>query len=264
MANRRHGRESWRDHTLHFHDQPELARQYTMTVYIATFGALLVSGLLGSLGHCLGMCGPLVLMVGLQLKASHRPPLPSFLLYHSSRVIIYAALGLIVGAIGSLVGLAGELTTAAGIVSLLLGLGVIFFGLTYLGWKPLKQMEGAGTYLNQAISWALKQRGYVGVVALGALNGLLPCGLVYSALLVSSSTGKAITAAVGMLFFGIGTIPALLVAGMGASRLSVQSRQTMTRVAGVLILLLGMQLGLRGLSALGLVPHLHLGGFVLW
>jgi sulfite exporter TauE/SafE len=235
-----------------------------MSAYTATFGGLLVSGLLGSAGHCLGMCGPLVVMLGIQFRDSQRAVLPSFLLYHAVRVMIYVFLGLVVGAIGSLVGLAGQLSSAGGIASLLLGLGVVLFGLTYLGWLPLGRIEGTGSWVSRVMSAWLKRHGFTGVALLGALNGLLPCGLVYSALLLSASTGGAFPAALGMLFFGMGTIPALLITGMGASRLSVSVRQAMTRVAGVLMILLGIQLGLRGSAALGLVPHLHLGRFVLW
>jgi sulfite exporter TauE/SafE len=203
-----------------------------MGSYLGTFGALLVSGLLGSVGHCLGMCGPLVMMVGVQLKRHERAMLPSFLLYHMARVIVYALLGAIIGGIGSLLGLADGLSRLAGVVSLVLGFGVILFGMGYLGWLPLGRLEGSG--------------------------------LVYSALLVAASTGGPLPGAVGMIVFGLGTIPALLVAGVGAGALSVRARQAMGRVAGILIMVIGLQLGLRGLAALGIVPHLHIRGVVIW
>jgi sulfite exporter TauE/SafE len=235
-----------------------------MGSYLGTFGALLVSGLLGSVGHCLGMCGPLVMMVGVQLKRHERAMLPSFLLYHMARVMIYALLGAIIGGIGSLLGLADGLGRLAGIVSLVLGFGVILFGVGYLGWLPLGRLEGSGAWLNRMMSRALRQGGFLGVLGMGALNGLLPCGLVYSALLVAASTGGPLPGAVGMIVFGLGTIPALLVAGVGAGALSVRARQAMGRVAGILIMVIGLQLGLRGLAALGVVPHLHIRGVVIW
>jgi sulfite exporter TauE/SafE len=235
-----------------------------MGAYLSTFGALFVSGLLGSLGHCLGMCGPLVMMVGVQLKRHEKPMLPSFLLYHLSRATVYALLGAIVGGIGSLLGQSGGLGRFAGVVSLALGLGVILFGMGYLGWLPLGRVEGSGAWLNRMMGKALKQGGFAGVLGMGALNGLLPCGLVYSALLVAASTGGPLPGAVGMLVFGLGTIPALLVAGVGAGALSVPVRQAMGRVAGILIMIIGLQLGLRGLAALNVVSHLHVGKVMLW
>jgi sulfite exporter TauE/SafE len=231
---------------------------------LALFGALLLSGLVGSLGHCLGMCGPLVIMVGLQLRGSGRSGLPYHFLYHGARIGVYALLGTLVGIIGSLVGLAGRLSDVAGVASLLLGLGVILFGLGYLGWLPLRRLEGSGAWVSKAMSSAVKRGGTGGVALLGVLNGLLPCGLVYSALLVTASTGRPSSGGLGMVFFGVGTLPPLLLVGMGAGALGVRARQRLTRVAGVVIIVVGLQLVLRGLAALGLVPHLHLGRLVLW
>jgi sulfite exporter TauE/SafE len=235
-----------------------------MGSYLSTFGALFVSGLLGSLGHCLGMCGPLVMMVGVQLKRHEKAILPSFLLYHLARVMVYALLGAIIGGIGSLLGLSDGFGGVAGFISLALGLGVILFGMGYLGWLPLGRLEGSGAWLNRMMGKALKQGGYVGVLGMGALNGLLPCGLVYSALLVTASTGGPLPGAMGMVVFGLGTMPALLVAGVGAGALSVPVRQAMGRAAGILIMVIGVQLGLRGLAALNMVPHLHVGGVMIW
>jgi sulfite exporter TauE/SafE len=114
------------------------------------------------------------------------------------------------------------------------------------------------------MSWAFRQGSSTRVLALGALNGLLPCGLVYSALLVAASTGGPLTGAAGMAVFGLGTLPALLIMGVGAGALSARVRQVFARVAGVLIMLVGVQLVLRGLAGWGVVPHVHLGRLMLW
>jgi sulfite exporter TauE/SafE len=235
-----------------------------MTAELPIFGTLLLSGLVGSLGHCLGMCGPLVLMVGLQLRKSGRSGLHYHLLYHSARITVYAIMGVLVGLVGSLLGVAGRLSDVAGIASLLLGMGVVLFGLGYLGWLPLGRIEGGGAWVSKAMGQALKRGGPLGVAVLGALNGFLPCGLVYSALLVSASSGGPLSGGLGMVFFGVGTVAPLILVGIGAAAVSVETRQHLVRVAGVLIIVVGLQLGLRGLAALGMVPHLHLGRLVLW
>jgi sulfite exporter TauE/SafE len=231
---------------------------------VSTLGALFLSGFLGSLGHCLGMCGPLVTMFGIQFKARRLAGLPYHLLYHTSRVSVYVLFGALVGGLGSALGLGDSLGRVAGTISLLLGLGVVLLGLGYLGWLPLGRIEGAGKWLNRAMNWALQQDSSARVAALGALNGLLPCGLVYSALLVAASTGGLLMGAAGMAVFGLGTLPALLVVGVGAGALSVRVRQAFVRVAGVLIVIVGVQLVLRGLAGWGAVPHLHLGRVMLW
>jgi sulfite exporter TauE/SafE len=235
-----------------------------MDLGISTLGALFLSGLLGSLGHCLGMCGPLVTMFGVQFRARRSAGLPYHLLYHASRVGVYALLGALVGGLGSALGLGDSLGRVAGTVSLFLGLGVLLLGLGYLGWLPLGRIEATGAWLNRAMGWALQQGSSVRVLVLGALNGLLPCGLVYSTLLVAASTGGPLTGAAAMAVFGLGTLPALVAVGVGAGALSARVRQVFVRVAGVLIMVVGLQIALRGLAALGAVPHLHLGRVMLW
>ena len=225
---------------------------------------LLVSGLLGSLGHCLGMCGPLNLMVAAQMRKNDLAMLPNFSLYHATRVLLYVLLGALVGALGSLLGLSKQLTTLAGAVSLLLGIAILLLGAGYLGWLRTFPMKGASRWWNAALSHALKQGGWRGVALLGALNGLLPCGLVYSALLLAASTGEAWRGALGMALFGLGTFPALLALDLGAGELSVRFRQGMMRLAGALMLLVGLQLALRGGAAMHLWSHLHLRGIALW
>jgi sulfite exporter TauE/SafE len=228
------------------------------------YAALLLAGFLGSLGHCLGMCGPLVMMVGVRFKAQRASALPNHFLYHGARISVYALLGAIVGGVGSLLGLGSRLSGLGGAISLLLGVGIVVFGLGYLGYLPLGRVEGAGRWLNRLMNWALKQGGSAGLIGLGLTNGLLPCGLVYSALLIAASSGGALPGALGMFLFGISTIPALLVVGVGAGALSVHTRQTLARVAGLLILVLGLQLTLRGLAGLGVMSHQRLGGMMLW
>jgi sulfite exporter TauE/SafE len=150
------------------------------------------------------------------------------------------------------------------VVSLLLGAGVILVGLGYLGWLPLGRVEGAGGWVSRAMGWALKRGSLAGVLALGALNGLLPCGLVYASLLVAASTGGALQGAEAMAVFGLGTTAALVVVGIGAGSLSLGIRQTFARFAGALMVVVGLQLSLRGAAALGAVPHIHVGRLMLW
>jgi sulfite exporter TauE/SafE len=230
-----------------------------------TLGGLFLTGLLGSLGHCLGMCGPLVMMVSARSQANGTARFFRHLVYHGARIGVYAGMGIAVGSVGSVVmGANGHLGRLSGIVSLVLGSGVVLLGLGYLGWLPLGRLEGANAWLSRAMSRALRQGGLKGVATLGALNGLLPCGLVYSALLAAAARGHPLASGAAMVVFGAGTLPALLVVGIGAGALGVGVRRFFSRMAGFLIMLIGCQLMLRGLAGLGLVPHVRLGGLMLW
>ncbi len=196
-------------------------------------------------------------------------PLPFFnLLYHLSRIGVYVLLGALMGTLGSLVGLGTQFTTAAGMLSLGLGTIVIVLGLGYTGWLPTVLLKnpasGVGGWISSGMSAAIRRGGVLGVVSLGALNGLLPCGLVYSALLAVAASGGALPGAAGMFAFGVGTIPALFVLGLGAGTLSARVRLTFSKLAGLLIIGVGMQLLLRGAGGLGWIPHQHLGKLMLW
>ena len=228
------------------------------------YGALFVTGLLGSVGHCLGMCGPLVMMLGLRLRARGLASVPYHLTYHASRIAVYALLGATAGALSSALGRGTSFGAAAGAVSLVLGAGTVLIGLGYLGWLPLSRFEGGGAWIGKAMGWGFEHPSLPRVVALGALNGLLPCGLVYSSLLIAGSAGGLLVGAAAMAVFGAGTLAALLVVGIGVGSLNARIRQAFARMAGILIIIVGIQLVLRGLAGLGAVPHLHLGRLMLW
>lgn len=228
------------------------------------YSALLLSGFLGSLGHCLGMCGPLVTMAGLQARARSLPLLPSLLLYHMARVAMYAGLGAAVGTIGSFIDLAAQLSHLSGGLSLVFGMSVSVVSLSYLGALSLPQIDVFGSRLSRSMGEVLKRGGLRGMALFGALTGLLPCCLVYGALLLAASTAAALPGALAMAAFGLGTMPALLAVGLGVGMLGPRTRQLLSRATGAFFLLVGLQLALRGLAELHLAPHLQIGNLALW
>ncbi len=224
----------------------------------------LLSGLLGSFGHCLGMCGPLNFMLAGQVRKNNKSRLPNFTLYHSMRISVYITLGAIIGAAGSLLGISQKLTLIGGITSLILGTIIFLFGAQYVGLLKFIPLGFAGDWWNDIFNRALRTGGWKGVALLGAVNGLLPCGLVYSALLLAASSGNPLSGALGMAIFGLGTFPALLTLDLGSGALSGKFRNRMMRVAGGLMIVVGLQLILRGGAALHFWPHLIRGGLVIW
>jgi uncharacterized protein len=228
--------------------------------------ALVLTGLLGSLAHCTGMCGPLVLLVGARLGPEDSSGGRRFalqLLYHTCRVCVYAALGLAAGTLGGLLTSATGLTAEAW-VSIGLGAAVVVAGAGYLGLRTFGRPLPAVPGLDRGLKAALARPGPAGVAALGCLNGVLPCGLVYSALLMAAGTGGPAPAAASMLLFGAATAPVLLVIGSFGQVVPLATRERMQTLAGAFILLVGVQLVLRGAAALGALPHLSLWDFRLW
>lgn len=241
-----------------------------MTPLIALLGTLFATGLLGSFGHCIGMCGPLVTIVSLRIGAAPANGgrairvLPPLLKYSAARIAVYAALGAAAGGVGSLVGLGRELNLGAAVAALLLGISVTLFGAVQLSWLSSISLWKSRACVTGAIGHSLGPDFRGNILVLGALNGLLPCGLVYGALMLASSGGDILSGALGMSFFGLGTVPLLLVVGAGAVRVDSRMRQLLSRGAGGFIVITGLQLVLRAAASLGVAPHLYLAGVMIW
>ncbi len=228
--------------------------------------ALFMTGLVGGMGHCFGMCGPLVVMAGSRYsKVSVVHAAWRFLPYHVGRIAVYGILGFLVGVLGSLLGLGNGFFRFSAWVSLLFGALIVLVGLGYVKILPGKIESSGGSWLTRRIGYFLKGSSPWRLFPLGMLTGLLPCGMVYSAVLVALSTGSPSWSALGMLAFGLGTIPALLVYGLGLGRVGVRYRQAFLRFASLMVVLVGVQLSLRGLAGLGLVQHfMPVQGIVFW
>jgi sulfite exporter TauE/SafE len=230
---------------------------------------LLLTGVAVSLGHCLGMCGPLVGALagaqrssGLSVGAVAR----AHLVYHSGRIVCYAMLGLVVASLGSVLGLGFSGKGAQGVLSIAAGVLMIILGLGLLGWLPTQRLLTSrrltGAVLR--VSTLVRQRRGSGTwLLLGAANGLLPCGPVY-AMAAGAAASPPLEGALAMLLFGLGTAPALLAFALGAARLSPGLQRRFNRLAAILVLLIGLQLVLRGAAALGWIAHLRFGSFVLY
>jgi sulfite exporter TauE/SafE len=172
-------------------------------------------GLAGS-GHCLGMCGGIAAALNL---GGHRS-LPVTLSYHSGRIISYTLLGALLGLI------AGSIDLVAWTIALryLAGVLLIGMGLSVANWwQGIKILERAGGKLwhpvQQFSSRFLPIRNPIQGLALGLCWGLMPCGLIYSALAWSATSQSALGAASLMFFFGLGTLPAMLAVSLGADKL---------------------------------------------
>lgn len=189
---------------------------------------MLSLGLLGSLVHCTAMCGPLVLgQMADKLarvpcnRMSERDRVTSGLLlpYHLGRISTYAVLGACAGAMGF--GLAAALHPMRSVLLAAAACGLLLVA-TRRRWPELT--KGGPGWLTP-----VTQRLQPGGLMFGAALGLLPCGLVYTALLAASATASPVWGAAFMAAFGIGTMPVLVAIGLaGKVR---HFRQGLLRVA---------------------------------
>lgn len=219
----------------------------TMTLLLAA----LAMGFFGS-PHCLGMCGGIVAAFGISMRdlsPSKRRAL--IITYHIGRLVSYMMLGVIASLIGSQV-IAPFLTDNA-LPRILLGGALIFAALLMLGVPVLNRLEKLGLGLWNRLS-PIRQKvlpidSLPKAMGAGMLWGLLPCGLVYGALVMAVSTAAtqvdALSGAVFMLFFGLGTLPMLIATdSMIAFLQKMVAKFNLRQFSGVLMLISGLSVAL--------------------
>lgn len=211
------------------------------------------TGLLGSFGHCVAMCGPLVGSFALAAAPlGARRSLAAQLAYHAGRITTYGAVGAVMGLTGSFVNVAGRLAgiqqavaVGAGVLMILLGLGVA--GLS----TALKRVEArASGKVVALVRGVLEGGGPSRLYPTGLALGLLPCGLSWTVFLGAAGTGSLPEGLLLALAFGVGTLPALLLVGAAGSVVGLRARGLLARAGGALVALLGVLFVLRGAGVL--------------
>lgn len=234
-----------------------------MNDVLPALGVALITGFLGS-AHCVGMCSGLSGMFAVHAEqATIRSRLPMAVSYNAGRIISYAILGLFVATLGSaavsaMPKLAGPVRLIGGLLIVLVGLQIAF------DWRLLKPLERMGASVWSRISPLARKLVPVTTLpralGLGLLWGWLPCGLVYSVLLIAAASSNASHGALIMISFGLGTLPAMLVTGMGAARLAQVMRRKSARLGlGLLIVVLGVAtLAMPLMSGVATNTHHHM------
>lgn len=210
-----------------------------------TLPAAFLVGMLGGV-HCAGMCGGIVGALSLGATPGHQWPL--LLAYNLGRISSYTFAGALMGALGFFFSGLLPVQFAQRALLTLAGLFLVLMGL-YLGgwWNALARLERAGGMLWRRVEplgrGLLPIRHVRQALLLGTLWGWLPCGLVYSALVWTVSSGGPVQGAVLMLAFGLGTLPNLLLMGVAAQQLNRWVRHPMVRrLAGLLVIGFGVLL----------------------
>ncbi|GGY08938.1 membrane protein [Litchfieldella qijiaojingensis] len=204
--------------------------------------AAFVFGLLGG-AHCIGMCGGIMSALSFAVPPSMRHParLTGLMLgYNLGRVSSHMIAGALAAGLGTLVGgVAGELRLALQVLAATMLILMALYIANW--WKGLLHVEAVGRRLWRHLE-PLGRRLMPVVkvpqaVALGAVWGWLPCGLVYSMLAWSLAMSDPLRGASLMGAFGLGTLPALLATGFAARGLGNLIRHPATRtIAATLII----------------------------
>jgi sulfite exporter TauE/SafE len=217
----------------------------------------LAAGFAVGFGHCVGMCGPIVVSFCLGLGDRNRF-IPN-LFYNLGRTVTYAVLGGILGAGGSFTGVVVPMEGFQKGVMILAGVLIAVMGFAMTGWVAIPRIFSSGYSPFQKCYHTFQKlsgsSGIAGFFALGLLLGLLPCGPVYTALLSSARAGMeaggpwqgALAGALVMFSFGVGTIPALLIIA-GLSDLKwLKHRDMIYRTGGIMMIFVGIYFFVKGI-----------------
>ncbi len=219
----------------------------------AIFEIGFLMGLLGSV-HCIGMCGPLVLALPMAQKTNLEKWGVLFL-YHFGKISSYSMLGVLFGLFGSQLPLFGVQENISIFIGILM---LIYVGYVFV-LKP-KQKLGFLQFnllyssITKQLGMLFKLNNKLAFYLIGFLNGLLPCGMVYLALTSALATQNIFYGGWLMAFFGLGTLPALIMVAIGGQYFGTKFRQQLQSLLPVFIFSMGVLLILRGLN-LG-IPYL--------
>lgn len=210
------------------------------------FYTAFIFGLISSL-HCIGMCGPIALM----LPVDRNNPVKKttqIITYHLGRLFAYGTIGLIFGLIGKGFFLAGMQQK----LSIFIGISIIVVILIperiFARYNFSKPVFKVISKIKTNLGSQFKNRSYKSLFTIGLLNGFLPCGMVYVALFGAIAMQSAGFGVLYMVLFGLGTVPLMSSVVYLNSFLTIPVRNKIQKAIPYVGVLIGVLFILRGLG----------------
>lgn len=208
--------------------------------------AALLLGLISSL-HCVGMCGPIAMMLPVAQSNPEKKAL-QILTYHLGRIFSYAIIGLLFGIIGRgfyLAGIQQQLSVFAGILMIATILLPMNFFARYHFSKPVFRLISR---LKDSLGKQFAKSSFQSLFCIGMLNGLLPCGMVYAAVFGALAMPNIYFSVAYMALFGIGTVPLMSSVVYLQKLFSLQVRNKIQKIIPIAVVCIGILFVLRGLG----------------
>jgi len=230
---------------------------YSMLFIDPLYPIFLLTGFTVGFGHCIGMCGPIVVSLSLNLK--DKKFLIPHLLYNAGRVVTYSLLGSVMGATGSFTRVASHIAGIQKGAMIFAGILIIIMGLAMSGWISFGKIFGdsfnAGGFVSKGFRRLSQVKSPAAYFPIGLLLGLLPCGPVYTALLAAAGAGmkaadpfEAVIKGMGvMMCFGLGTVPALILVAKLADMGWLKKREVIYRIGAMLMISVGVYFIFKGI-----------------
>lgn len=203
-------------------------------------------GLIGSM-HCIGMCGPIAIALPIRSKTGFNRAL-GIALYNLGRVSTYAVIGAIFGILGKsfyLAGIQRQVSVTLGLI-ILLSL-VMPYSFSQKN-KVLAWWNKIFRNFYNEIAVLLKNSSFLSLFIIGIINGFLPCGLVYLALAGALAQTEIIDGSLFMIFFGLGTVPAMYSIAWVSKYITLKTRNRIRKASPILIGFFALLLIFRGLN----------------
>ncbi|TDD98656.1 sulfite exporter TauE/SafE family protein [Flavobacterium cellulosilyticum] len=203
-------------------------------------------GLISSF-HCIGMCGPIAMMLPVDQKNQAKKTI-QIITYHVGRLTAYASIGLIFGLLGKglfLAGIQQKLSIFIGIamIAVILIPEKIFSQYNFS--KPVFNLI---SQVKTALGSQFKNKSYKSLFTIGLLNGFLPCGMVYVALFGAIAMQSVNYGILYMILFSLGTVPLMSSVTYLQSFMTIATRNRIQKVIPYITVLLGVLFILRGLG----------------
>jgi len=211
---------------------------------------IFLGGLLGS-SHCVGMCGAFALSIGLGTTSATANARRQ-LVYSLGRLFTYSFIGAVAGFAGMrLQRLTDRAFSAQTVLAIVAGTLLVVQGLHSAGLLPRfwKKHSAAGFCPSHGFFRSfLTAPGWHNSFLAGLLTGFLPCGLVYAYLVLAAGSGNIVSGMAIMALFGAGTIPLMVLTGVGSSFLTINARRYLFRAAALCVIATGLITITRGVG----------------
>lgn len=205
-----------------------------------------IFGLISSL-HCIGMCGPIAMMLPVDHNNPTRKAL-QVMTYHIGRLTAYALLGLAFGMLGKglyLAGLQQQVSIGVGIMMIVIAVVPERIFAKYNFSKPVYKLI---SNLKSILGKQFKKKSFDALFTIGFLNGLLPCGLVYAALFGAIAMQNVALGMTYMILYGLGTVPMMSLIVYTSGLLSMPMRNKLQKGIPVVMVCLGVLFIIRGMG----------------
>lgn len=213
---------------------------------IQLFFMAFMIGIVGSF-HCVGMCGPLALV--LPLSNNHFfAKLSGAFIYNAGRIVTYSVFGLIFGLIGQTAALFGfQQWLSIGTGALIL-LFIIMPKKYKMQSSTANCTNGFFAAIRTRLGRLFTKKNKSSLFVIGLLNGLLPCGLVYMAVAGAIAAGDTGSSILFMASFGLGTLPVMWTIAFFGNYVGLSLRQKIRRAYPYMMAMMACLLILRGMG----------------